>query len=239
MLTVDQIKNVSFKKASIGGYRCDEVDNFIDDVVDTVESLKKEKSEILGKLEILMKRIEEYRQDEDSVHNALLSAQKLADKSLKDSRQESEQILIEAKAEADRIIKDANDRIIREKEMIVKIEQEAADIREKMIAAYEKQINALKAFPEQLEVDKIKADLDKEYPTEIYSPPAETPLAEEDTFKTIEEAVEDAISDTPSAEPAVPETEEDNSTIQIEKSAFERKFGKLKFGDDYDVASEK
>lgn len=238
MLTVDQIKNVSFKKASIGGYRCDEVDNFIDDVVDTVESLKKEKSEILGKLEILMKRIEEYRQDEDSVHNALLSAQKLADKSLKDSKHESEQILIEAKAEADRIIKDANDRIIKEKEMIVKIEQEAADIRKKMIAAYEQQINALKALPEQLNVDTMKADLDKEYPTEIYSTPAETPLAEEDTFKTIEEAVEDAISDTPTPE-AAPEAEDDNSTIQIEKSAFERKFGKLKFGDDYDVASEK
>lgn len=238
MLTVDQIKNVSFKKASIGGYRCDEVDNFIDDVVDTVESLKKEKSEILGKLEILMKRIEEYRQDEDSVHNALLSAQKLADKSLKDSKHESEQILIEAKAEADRIIKDANDRIIKEKEMIVKIEQEAADIRIKMIAAYEQQINALKALPEQFNVDTMKADLDKEYPTEIYSTPAETPLAEEDTFKTIEEAVEDAISDTPTPE-AAPEAEDENSTIQIEKSAFERKFGKLKFGDDYDVASEK
>lgn len=238
MLTVDQIKNVSFKKASIGGYRCDEVDNFIDDVVDTVESLKKEKSEILGKLEILMKRIEEYRQDEDSVHNALLSAQKLADKSLKDSKHESEQILIEAKAEADRIIKDANDRIIKEKEMIVKIEQEAADIRKKMIVAYEQQINALKALPEQLNVDTMKADLDKEYPTEIYSTPAETPLAEEDTFKTIEEAVEDAISDTPTPE-AAPEAEDENSTIQIEKSAFERKFGKLKFGDDYDVASEK
>ncbi len=236
MLTVDQIKNVSFKKASIGGYRCDEVDNFIDDVVETVEGLKKEKAEILGKLEILMKRIEEYRQDEDSVHNALLSAQKLADKSLKDSKEESEQILIDAKAEADRIIKDANDRIIKEKEMIVKVEQDAADIRKKLISAYEQQIKALEALPEQLEVDTVKAFFDEEYPTQSYSSPAETPLAEGDTFQTIEEAVEDATSDAPTAEAA--EAEDENSTIQIEKSAFERKFGKLKFGDDYDVASE-
>lgn len=235
MLTVDQIKNISFKKATIGGYHCEEVDNFIDDVVATVETLKKEKAEILGKLEILMQRIDEYRQDENNVHNALLSAQRVADKSIKDSKEEADRLISDAKAEADRIIADANDRIIKEKEMITKIEQEAADIRTRLIESYEKQIEALKALPEQGEVDALKTDLNERYPTDIYSDESEA--EKEEIFETIEEAVEDATAEAISVDNSSQDND-DPKTIQIEKSAFESKFGKLKFGDDYDVSSE-
>lgn len=235
MLTVDQIKNISFKKATIGGYHCEEVDNFIDDVVATVETLKKEKAEILGKLEILMQRIDEYRQDENNVHNALLSAQRVADKSIKESKEEADRMISDAKAEADRIIADANNRIIKEKEMIAKIEQEAADIRTRLIESYEKQIEALKALPEQKEVDALKNDLNERYPTDIYSDESEA--EKEEIFETIEEAVEDATAEAISVDNSSQDND-DPKTIQIEKSAFESKFGKLKFGDDYDVSSE-
>lgn len=238
MLTVDQIENVSFRKANIGGYRPDEVDTFIDEVVETVESMKKEKAELVGKMEILAKRIEEYRQDEDSVHNALVSAQKLADQSIKEAEEQAEQILNAAKAEADKIIDDANTRIIRQKEQIVKIEQEAADIRAKMTEAYELQIEALKAMPDQVDVDTVKEDLDDRYPTEMYSDAVSSDGDEssDDVFTSIDDAVESATADYNESADVKADTE--NGTIQIEKSAFERKFGKLKFGDDYDVASE-
>lgn len=238
MLTVDQIKNVSFRKANIGGYRPDDVDSFIDEVVNTFESMKKEKADLVGKMEILMKRIEEYRQDEDSVHNALVSAQKLADQSIKEAQEQAQDILNAAKIEADRVIADANGRIILEKEMIVKIQQEAADIRSRMIEAYESQIEALNSLPDQIDVENVREDLAERYPTEVYTKAEEYTENEtsEDVFTSIDDAVESATSDN-DAKADLPEGE-DSGAIQIEKSAFERKFGKLKFGDDYDVASE-
>ena len=42
MLTAEQIKKVSFRKASIGGYRTDEVDEFLNEAAKTFEALKKE-----------------------------------------------------------------------------------------------------------------------------------------------------------------------------------------------------
>lgn len=233
MLTVEQIKNVSFRKANIGGYRPDDVDTFIDEVVTTVESLKKEKTDLVGKMEILMKRIEEYRQDEDSVHNALLSAQRLADQSVKDAKEKSDAILNDAKQEADRIIADANNRIIKEKEQIVRIEQEAADIRKKLIEAYQLQIDSLNALPDQVDVDTVEEDLADRYPTNQYEDTveADSNKTSEDVFTSIEDAVESATSD-------YNDSQSGSGTIEIEKSAFEKKFGKLKFGDDYDVASE-
>lgn len=235
MLTVDQIKNISFKKASIGGYRCDDVDNFIDDVTDTVEELKKQNSEILSKSELLMKKVEEYRQDEDSIHQILVKSQKDGEKIIKDAEEEAKKILDDAKAEADRIIADANDRIIKEKEMINNIEQESAEVRLKLIEVYQKQIDALSGLPSEEEVEEKKKELDEKYPTEVYSDKTEetAPIVEE-VFSTIEEAAENAKAET--EETAAAEAE--SSNIKIEKSAFEKKFGKLKFGDEYDVKEE-
>ena len=93
MLTVDQIKNITFKKASIGGYRCDEVDSFIRDVTASVEELKKQNAEIISKSELLMKKVEEYRQDEDSINKILVKSQKEGEKIVKDAQDEADKIL--------------------------------------------------------------------------------------------------------------------------------------------------
>ena len=231
MLTVDQIQNISFKKASIGGYRCDEVDNFIDDVTATVEELKKQNSEIISKSELLMKKVAEYRDEEDSIHQVLLKSQKDGDKIVKEAEEEEKKILDNAKAEADRIIADANDRIIKEKKMINTIEQESSEVRNKLIEVYQKQIDALRGLPSEEELETRKKELDERYPTEVYSDSTqETAPLEEEIFSASKPEENKAESS---------KTEQaDENTIQIEKSAFEKKFGKLKFGDEYDVKEE-
>ena len=59
MLTIDEVKNISFRKANLGGYRPEDVEAFIDEVVATLEQNKKDKIELVKKLDILAKRIEE------------------------------------------------------------------------------------------------------------------------------------------------------------------------------------
>lgn len=44
MLTIDEIKNISFRKANLtNGYRAEDVDSFIDEVIVSFEQLKKRK----------------------------------------------------------------------------------------------------------------------------------------------------------------------------------------------------
>ena len=46
MLTIDEIKNISFRKANLtNGYRAEDVDSFIDEVIVSFEQLKKEKTD--------------------------------------------------------------------------------------------------------------------------------------------------------------------------------------------------
>ena len=61
MLTLTDIKNITFRKASIGGYRSDEVDDFIDSVIASYEVLLRETEQQKEKLESAMKKIETYR----------------------------------------------------------------------------------------------------------------------------------------------------------------------------------
>jgi cell division initiation protein len=77
MLTIEEIKDISFRRGR--GYRGEDVDAFIDEVIVSFEQLKKEKSDLIRKMDILATRVEQYRADEETVRNALLSSQRVAD----------------------------------------------------------------------------------------------------------------------------------------------------------------
>ncbi len=276
MLTVDEIKNINFKKASIGGYRADDVDDFIDSVVETVEELKKKNAELMAKntelvtkSEQLVQSVEKYRSDEGAVSQVMIQARKDSDKAIKDAKKAAAAILKEARAEADKIISEANTKIIKEKEMLVQLEEEAAEIRKNLIKNFEKQIESLKILPDESEPKKLKKTLDEKYPTQNYSDSDKDKDSDDDddedeVFDTIEEAAKDASSatldsaeaeakaqsGTTVADDKESESNNDNSEsessvekaekngeqkIQINKSQFESRFGKLKFGEDYDV----
>ena len=42
MLTVNDIRDVKFRKTNIGGYKAEDVDNFLDEVQDSYEKLQRE-----------------------------------------------------------------------------------------------------------------------------------------------------------------------------------------------------
>ena len=86
-LTLEDIANISFPRANFGGYRAEDVDAFIDDVQVSYDNVLKESAELKRKLAILAQKVEEYRNEEDSIRNTLLSAQKLADASVREAKQ--------------------------------------------------------------------------------------------------------------------------------------------------------
>jgi len=237
MLTAEQIKKVSFRKASIGGYRTDEVDDFLNEAAKTFEALKKENDALAERVAEIQKKVDKLVEDKESINQTMITSEKFANRIKSEAKEEAARILKEARAQADSVIEDANERIIKEKQMIDKIIQESAGIRERLVRLFEQQIEALKKLPDQEDADKLKKELDKRYPTETYSHAEEAAPIDDDTFSTIEEAVKDATA--LSEETAANAAEEAaDGTIEIEKSVFEKKFGKLKFGDNYDIKTE-
>ena len=133
MLTIDEIKNIAFRKSGMGGYRPDDVDEFIDDVIATFEQMKAEKADLLRKMDILATKIEQYRTDEETVRNALLASQKVSDQALKEAKDKATYIIKAAEKKSRKILTEAEMATEREKDKYEAVLAETAKLRKEMI----------------------------------------------------------------------------------------------------------
>ena len=188
MISIEDAKNVEFKK-SVRGYNAEDVDNFVDEVVATLEQNKKEKVELVKKLDILAKRIEQYRQDEENVRGALINAEKVKGSAVKEAESKVSNMLEEAKAEAKRIVYDANASIVEQKNNYLKLQADAVVLREQLLATYNNHIRMLEDLPTSADIGQKKIELDQQYPTDP------VPNFTQDEAKPLDTAVETAEVD--------------------------------------------
>lgn len=107
MLTPDKIREKSFQTTGRGSYRAEDVDSFLNEVSASYEQMFKENGDLIKKISILAKKVEEYRADEESLKMALLNAQKLADRITAEAKENAEKDTADAKAEAEKLRADA------------------------------------------------------------------------------------------------------------------------------------
>ena len=225
MLTIDEIKNISFRKATLsGGYRAEDVDAFIDEVIASFEQLKKEKTNLVHKIDVLATRVEQYRSDEETVRNALLASQKVSDACIREAKDKAAKIVREAEAKAQTLLVDANKMTAIEKENYLQLQADAVALRNELIELYRKHIKAIDDLPTSADIDDTKASLDQKYPTET---------VEESAQEVVKPQVE--ITEELTAEQIAAEV---ISEKQEEAPKRSGKFAHLKFGDNYDVSAE-
>lgn len=152
-LTPNDVMNIGFHKANIGGYRSDEVDIFIDKVQETFQEQNKEIENLKKKLVVLAKKIEQYRQDEDNVKTALISAQKMADTFKKDAQAEADKILDKAKEKAEKVEQQIKDTIANKEQEIIKLQTKSADFKSELIEVYKKHLQSIKAISKNNDFD--------------------------------------------------------------------------------------
>ena len=107
MLTPEIVKQKSFQTTGRGSYRAEDVDSFFFEVATSYEQMYRENAELIKKITILAKKVEEYRADEDSLKMALLRAQKLADSIVAEAKEAAENEVASIKGEVDKLRADA------------------------------------------------------------------------------------------------------------------------------------
>lgn len=166
MLTIEDVKQVSFRKAGLGGYKPEDVDAFIDQVLITMEQLKKEKSDLVKKMDILATRVEEYRADEDAVRNAMLASQRVADSTIKSAKAKAAQIIEESENTAKAKLFDLNLQIKEQKKQYALLLSECNKLREELISVCNKHIISAKELPTKTKVEIIEKQLEEKFPTD-------------------------------------------------------------------------
>ena len=100
MLTPQEVSARSFTKMMMGGYNMTMVDEFLDELTDDYTTLYKENASLKAKLKVLVEKVEEYRATEDSMRATLLTAQRMADTTVKEAEAKRDEMLRQAEAAA-------------------------------------------------------------------------------------------------------------------------------------------
>lgn len=154
MYTPDDIRNIAFTK-SMGGYKTNEVDLFIDQCADTVQMLMNDKAELEKKLEVLADKLVEYRNEEDSIRTALLSAQRLGDTVVREANHKAGLILDDANIKAQKVLETAKKNIKDEEAELVRIKKEVSNFKSRMLNIYREHLSLIDILPE---VDEKKEE---------------------------------------------------------------------------------
>ena len=148
MLTPQQIEQISFNRATFGGYDMQSVDEFLEPLTEDYIALYKENALLKSKMKVLVGKLEEYRNNEASMKDAIVNAQKTCDKMVKEAEAKCTQMLNDANVTAAENAKN-NDALIAAEEARV---EEAKRVARNKIEELQNQIrsciNALERIKE-------------------------------------------------------------------------------------------
>ena len=186
MFNANEIRQITFEKV-VRGYRPEDVESFMEKIADEFEALAAEKQEIEGQLYILAERIEQYKTEEESIKATLLSAQKLGESIIAESRQKAEAILKDANIRKNDILASAHEEFAMYEENLARIKKETSDFKINVLSMYKEHIESLSKIPE---IKKEPAAVVEEEPQQDEIA-VETPVVEENApEETAEPAVE-------------------------------------------------
>lgn len=234
MLTLDEIRNIQFTKG-IGGYKTAEVDDFVDQCIETVEALLDEKAETAKKMNVLADKLLEYRQEEDNIRTALLSAQKMGDAVVKEAKLKAEQIVSEANAKAAQIERIARAEIADEQATLDALKAQVADFKATLLSTYREHLELISSLPGE-----------KAAPVEEEAKPAEEPTPEQEPIDLHNEPIEPVEMEDLSSHAAEEEAEElleapdlsllaPQDPVLITEAPAKSRFSDLRFGDEYHI----
>ena len=152
-LTPMDISNKEFKKG-FRGYDCDEVDEFINEIIENYEELYKENSRLKENLSRVNEKLEHYVKIENTIQNTLLLAQNAAEQAREASQKESDMILKNANDVAKKILDKAHNDVVSINDEYEKVKQEFVKFRAKFR-------NFMNAQTETF--DELEKDLTKNY----------------------------------------------------------------------------
>ena len=146
MITPLDIENKKFSKQMMNGYNVDEVDEFLDEIMEDYEANYKELIALRPKVEELNGSLEHYKNIETTLQNTLVMAQTTAEEVKNVAKQQAEQIVSEAQRRADDIVRQSQENSVK---AVAELEQQIR-MKEQQFNDVKKQFDIYKAKMESL-----------------------------------------------------------------------------------------
>lgn len=217
MLSPNNIKGKSFDTEK-NGYSKDDVNEFLAQVAEDYAEVVKANQDTEAKIIKLVEKINEYREDEEAIQQALVVAQKESNKILTEAKTQAHDMIESAKSEQVRLAEQSAaecERIVKEhKEKCAELIRNNTEITEKKIneirAAYDEELEKYENL--KAEVTQFKADLTQLYNRQIrliMEIPTFEPATDDAAEETVEEEQTEEVQKTAPEQTEEPEAEND------------------------------
>lgn len=151
MLAPHELKNKAFSKA-VRGYNPTEVDDHIEFLIEKYTELYRENTELNRKLRVAVTKLDEIKDEEESIRSTLVNAQKMGEKIISDANAQADLITGAIKDRCDAVIADFKRRMVSEKEDLWSIRTAVLDFKTEVFDLYRKHIEELHS----INVNKIE-----------------------------------------------------------------------------------
>lgn len=142
MLKPIDIQNKEFEK-KIKGYDCDQVEEFLEQVLQDYDFLCKENMALKDKIDTLTETIDRYKEIEDTMQRSLDVAKQSAQDMKNNAALEAEAIINRAKLDATRLSRQIDEEHIKKHQEMLKIKQEVDTYRARIRTVCENLIKTL------------------------------------------------------------------------------------------------
>lgn len=182
MLTPHDLEVRTFSKR-MRGYDAAEVNEFMQLISEDFEKVYKENIVLKQKITVLVDKIEEYKKLEESLRNALISAQKMGETMIREAQTKGEILLSEANLKAERAMGNLNMQIYKQRQRLDETQQDYLAFRARLTALYQAQITLLNSMslaepPQELALPKEERAKEEQRTAAESGPTAEEPKAQ-------------------------------------------------------------
>ncbi len=157
MLTSDDIKNISFRKAAFGGYKPEDVDAFVDDIQLSYEEIMRENQNLALTVQKLERTLKKFYSEEDSIRKVLLDLKTVTEKSLNEAKTKASDIISEATNTSEALISEAKKKVAFEEEIAENLKKESTRLKCCLEKIYEEHLKIIKKIPDFQAQEKVNA----------------------------------------------------------------------------------
>ena len=210
MFTPQQLDEISFARARFNGYDIDSVDEVLEPLIEDYTTLYKENALLKSKMRVLVEKLEEYRNGEASMRDAMSGAQKTCDQMVRDTEAKCAQMLNDANQAAADNAKNAVSLVAAENQRV----EEAKKAASERIAEIQEQMKTCIQALERIKTANLPVQPPKEHA-------ATADAVADEIASTLEAMMGTTVETAPKAEPRHPNA---NTTSRFTNLQFGRNY---------------
>lgn len=147
MITPKEIEMKEFSRTKVGGYKPEEVDEFLDRILVDYEAVIEERDTLNKRISYLNDKLDKARDDQDKMRSSVVSNQKSYDDMMNSAKKKADKLVSDAQDYAKRLIETAKEEADHQQQVKTQLTAEVESFKARLLSIYENHVKLISTIP--------------------------------------------------------------------------------------------